>query len=247
MKILSKFTKFLHSASFYFEDYKILQIKLNGGLTSLYKDLNLPWIRELEISTILDIGANTGQSTVALSKLLPNAKIYAFEPIPECFVKLEKRFENNQNVQTLNLGLGADSGEIMFEKNEFSPSSSFLKMTDIHKKAFPFTEKSQEIAVKIEKLDLIAKSLDLQGNVMAKIDVQGYEDRVISGGEDTLKKCQVIIIETSFDELYVDQPLFPEIHQRLSKLGFSYKGSLGQLCSPETGKILQADSIFIRN
>ncbi|NJO65558.1 MAG: FkbM family methyltransferase [Richelia sp. RM2_1_2] len=79
------------------------------------------------------------------------------------------------------------------------------------------------------------------------MDTQGYEDKVLSGGEKIIKSANVIIIETSFVKLYENQPLFNDIYSKLIEWGFSYAGSLEQLVSPHTGKILQADSLFIKN
>ena len=246
MKILSKLSRKVSSFTSYIEDYKLLQVRLEGGIPTLYQELDLPWFRDLGISTVLDIGANIGQSTITLNKLLPDAQIYAFEPIPDCFSQLEHRFNGCGNVKTINLGLGAESGEITFEKNSYSPSSSFLKMTDTHKKAFPFTEKSEEIKVQIERLDDVVGSLELKEPIMAKIDVQGFEDKVIAGGQETLKRCQIVILETSFVTLYEDQPLFHDIYQLMVNIGFHYAGSVGHLLDPHTKKCLQSDILFIR-
>jgi hypothetical protein len=88
--------------------------------------------------------------------------------------------------------------------------------------------------------------LKLIDPILIKIDVQGFEDKVIAGGADTIKKAKVIIIEVTFKELYTDQPLFHDIYEMLSKLGFTYHGNFDQLPSPVTGEILQADAIFIK-
>jgi FkbM family methyltransferase len=247
MNILSVLTRKAYSFSSYIEDPILFQVWRRGGVVNLYKELNNSWFRDLNISTVLDIGANVGQSTITLNKLLPDAEIYAFEPIPECFASLNNKFENQSNVHPINLGIGDESGEITFEKNDYSQSSSFLKMSNIHKESFPFTSKTELITVKIEKLDEVVKEFHLQGEIMAKIDTQGYEDKVIVGGVDTLSRCKLIIIETSFYELYEKQPLFSSIYEQLTDIGFEYKGTLDSVFCPATRRVLQADSIFIQN
>jgi hypothetical protein len=76
--------------------------------------------------------------------------------------------------------------------------------------------------------------------------VQGFEDKVIAGGPETIRKAKAIIIEVSFRELYEGQPLFEEIFELLSDKGFKFMGNLYQLLSPIDGAPLQADALFVR-
>ena len=100
--------------------------------------------------------------------------------------------------------------------------------------------------VQVKKLDKIAHELDIKDEMLIKIDVQGYEDRVIKGGQNVISKARILIIETSFRLLYGGQVMFEDIYALITGMGFSYKGALGQLKSPIDGSILQADSIFIK-
>lgn len=97
-----------------------------------------------------------------------------------------------------------------------------------------------------ETLDNLYEKRNVSGPYLIKVDVQGYEDKVIMGAKDTLIRVKVIIVETSFYELYEGQPLFSATYELLSKHGFVYSGSWGELKSPLDGAPLQQDSIFIR-
>ena len=54
-------------------------------------------------------------------------------------------------------------------------------------------------------------------------------------------------VETSFVELYEQQPLFDDIYMLLKSWGFAYQGSFDQLRDPRTGKTVQEDSVFVRS
>ena len=56
-----------------------------------------------------------------------------------------------------------------------------------------------------------------------------------------------IIIETSFTELYESQPLFDDVYHVFVDAGYTYQGNLQQMLNPVDGRIVQADSLFIRN
>jgi len=224
----------------------LFKVYINGGMLSSFRNLSQPWFHDLGINTILDIGANTGQFAITMSLMLPDAKIYAFEPISDCFQELKKRMENFKNCTAINVGVGDINTECEFEYNAFSPSSSFLKMTNRHKEIFPFTAKSRTITLKLTTLDSLADNLTITEPLLIKIDVQGYEEKVLYGGEETIKRAKLVIVENSFETLYEGQPSFNDIYNILVSWGFTYFGNIGQLHSPSTGKILQEDSIFIK-
>lgn len=202
------------------------------------------WLKEKNIVSILDIGANTGQFAEKIRWVLPKATIFSFEPIPAVFVSLTENFKNDPNFKAYNLGLGNENGIIDFYLNDYSDSSSFLEMTDLVKANFPIIANENKIQVKVMKLDDVLNITEIKKPFIAKIDVQGFESQVIAGGTEILKNAEYIIVEVSFAELYKKQPLFHSIYNLLRELDFEYVGNFDQLASYVTGEILQADAIF---
>jgi len=130
-------------------------------------------------------------------------------------------------------------------RNDFTPGSSILPIAARTVDAFPYTSHVVEEQITVRSLDKLAGELSLKGRILLKVDVQGFEMNVLLGGKRTLSKIDVIIIETSFVELYKGQPLFHEVHEFLRKQGFSYSGNFDQLLDPATGAVLQSDAIFL--
>ena len=207
---------------------------------------NLAWLQGMDIKTIIDVGANVGQSALHFHTLLPNAQIFSFEPLPDCYEQLCHATKDIPRIRSYNLALGDKEGEIGMHRSQFSPSSSLLEMGDLHKEAFPFTKDQTVEMVRMTTLDTVGSHLELKRNILIKIDVQGYEDKVLAGARRTLQETTVVILETSFYELYSGQPLFSHIHGLLSDRGFAYAGSWGQLANPNNGIPLQQDSIFVK-
>ncbi len=205
------------------------------------------WLQDKNINTILDIGANTGQFAKQFNKLLPDAKIYSFEPLEICYNKLMENMGDVSQFQAFNIALGDINGETNIYKNDYTPSSSLLPIGQIHKEAFPFTKNVTAETIKIRRLDDALGELDITDNILVKIDVQGTEDKVILGGEVFLRKASIIILETSFQALYEGQILFDGIYDLLREKGFAYAGSEHTLRNPQNGSILQNDSIFIKD
>ena len=206
-------------------------------------------LRNLPINTIIDVGANTGQFAIMIEKVFPKANIYSFEPIPEAFEKLNKlSIEKNGKIKAFNLALGDSTGEIaMIEHTKHTPSSSILKTTEICEKLYPFTQNQKNVKVKITTLDNAINELNLSltPEILIKLDVQGYENRVIKGGEKIFKISKACILEVCLDKLYESQAEFKEITELIYACGFKYAGNLEQSYAND-GHVIYIDAVFLR-
>jgi len=202
------------------------------------------WLQRRGIGTVLDIGANTGQFLEFILGILPEAHVYSFEPLPDCFEQLAQRAAGRPNVTTFNVALGDRDGTATIHRSEYSPSSSLLPMGELHKAAFPHTRRTSVEEVVVKRLDGL--DLPIEGRLLVKMDVQGYEDHVIAGGRATLERTDVVVTELSFYPLYEGQALFDDVYRLLRDLGFSYRGSLGAKKDPRDGAVLDEDGVFTR-
>ena len=211
-----------------------------------WKFLPYSWLRNYNISTVLDVGANTGQFALQIHALLPEAKIYSFEPLKDCYAELKKNMRDVANFESFNVALGNSNGKSSIYRNDFSPSSSILPMQNLLKKSFPQTTHAELEEIEICRLDDMSPKLELKDNILIKIDVQGFEDKVIMGGQNVIERAQVIIVETTFEPLYQGQVLFDGIYSMLTAKGFELRGCEEPLRNPEDTRIMQCDSIFVR-
>jgi FkbM family methyltransferase len=215
-----------------------------GELTGLAPLRHL--IQNVAPKTVIDVGANTGQFSSVAGALLPEAKIYAFEPIEACRRKAMRRMRGNAAFQCFNVALGAAPETREFNVSSFAESSSFLSMSKIHREAFPWTGGHQKAEVEVVTLDSFVSELELIPPVFLKVDVQGFEMAVLRGASKLLESVSIVLIETAYQELYEGQPLFHEIYDYLSSRGFTYAGSVQNMVHPNTGEVLQSDSLFMR-
>jgi FkbM family methyltransferase len=210
-----------------------------------YRRLGRPWLQRLQIRTVIDIGANVGQFARLIHAVLPEATIYSFEPLPDCHRELSKALSSFDRFHAINCALGDTAGEMDFWKSPHTPSSSFLPMTSVHEAAYPESRRSVRVRVRVRPLDEIGRELDFQENLFVKIDVQGYEGPVLRGGQATLRRAAVVLIETSFVPLYREQLLFVDVLGQMGALGFRFFGNIAQHDDPGSGCPLFADSLFI--
>ena len=230
-----------------------LKSAVNGGLKALGYEIRRPhgleqavWLREMRIGTVLDVGANVGQFAASIRKLLPGAKIHAFEPVPACFQELSRRNVGDRLFRAYPYALGDTDGTARINVNDFTPSSSLLPMSRAHVAEFPFTANTTDAEIRVRCLDTVAPELELSGPTLVKLDVQGFESQVIQGGRETLAMVDAIITEISFARFYEGQSSFETLNEELQSLGLRFHGILGQTHSTRNDLPLFCDALFVR-
>jgi FkbM family methyltransferase len=229
------------------QEPRLLNLRFRGVEVRTFECLNKSWLRNSGVRTIFDIGANTGQFARAIHEVLPEAFIYSFEPLSDCYKEMQRAMGNVEKFRGFNTALGEKDGEAVFYRSEWSPSSSLLPMGVLHRNNFPHTARESRETVGVRRLDDYVDGLTIEDNVLLKLDVQGYEDKVLAGGKYLLERAKILIVETAMVPLYDGQPLFRDIFTTLDNHGFRYKGALSQSPSPIDGSILYSDSIFVRD
>ncbi len=204
------------------------------------------WLRKCKIRTILDIGANVGQFAGQIHALLPDARLYSFEPLADCYRELVKKMEHVPEFHAFNLALGDKNGREHIFRNEYTPTSSLLPQDKLLVESFPYTASAAVQEIEIRRLDDVAHELVLVEPILTKIDVQGMEDKVLLGAESVIARTAILIVETSFEPLYKGQVLFPAIYDLLRSKGFSYMGTEHIIRNPVDGRPLQCDALFLR-
>jgi FkbM family methyltransferase len=204
------------------------------------------WLQRLGLNTIIDVGAHVGEFAMMVHEILPTGAIVSFEPQESAFAQLNANLRHHTNFRAVKCALGEEPSIMTLFRSEFTASSSLLRMTDLHKEAFPFTARSTEEQVEVRRLDDAIADMDVRDGILLKIDVQGFERSVILGGQRLVARARLIIVETSFQPLYEGQPLFADIYELLTRTGLRYVGNWEQLKSLADGSVLQADAMFVR-
>lgn len=252
LKVLNRFShiKYVPSENSILDQY-ISEHYPGDGWKSLSPIARRAWVKLLpvfhqnEIHTIAYVGANDGESAMALDEAFPGNIFYLLEPVPETFEILIKNVAGSPNIHCFNFAAGAKEQQLDMYVDSFSPASSLLPYEDLAQREFPFLEPKETLKVQIKPLDSILRDCGARRIDLLLMDVQGYEDEVLRGANETLKSCKVVISELSLENLYVSSSTFDSVYQTLIKNGFRLKS----LINPAEGKshrILQIDGIFTR-
>ena len=207
------------------------------------------WLQDFNINTIIDIGANVGQFILDIRKFFPTATIYSFEPLKDVYEELIRNSltdSNWINWITYDVALGDFNGSTKIKRNTIATDSSLLSMAKFYKERYFFKTEEWEENIRIRRLDDL--NLKLLPELMIKMDVEGFEDKVIKGGETTFKKAKVIFTEVTFQkERYEGQILFDNLYGVLKELGFKCYGFYSVRYDPKSGAPSYADAVFVKD
>ena len=196
-------------------------------------------------TVVYDVGAALGGHTTAFAKMASVAEIVAFEPLAESYARLRRSTENLPHVRCFQLALGEREATLPLNRSAWRNTSSFLDVSDVTRAEFPLAARIDGIElVRVARLDDVVAEYHLPPPDVVKIDAQGYEDRVISGGSRTLAAARVCVIEVSFEPLYESSPLFDDVYVPMRDLGFRLGGFAGSLAAAH-GQVIQADAVFV--
>jgi FkbM family methyltransferase len=137
-------------------------------------------------STILDVGANIGCTSILFGEIA--RQVVSFEPSPTTFAFLRQNVERAglRNVDLRNLALGSETAT---SRLTFAPSNrggGFVSDKTIASEGHVIEE------VKVRRLDDVASDLTLKTLDLIKLDVEGFERRVLEGGTSTLKRFRPV-------------------------------------------------------
>ena len=137
---------------------------------------------------VVDVGANIGLHSLFMAKRVGSSGgVYALEPSPYNFRRLETHVRENHltNIRAFPIALGNVSGEAFLDENKQDSSRSRL------------THRGSGSLVKVVRLDDFLKAECLGKVDFLKLDVEGFELRVLEGAETAFSEsfCDVLQVE----------------------------------------------------
>lgn len=196
--------------------------------------------------TIIDVGANVGQFSVAASKMFVGARLFPIEPDPRVAVKLRGNLDAVAADNLLVTAVGDRCGEATFNVNRDSQVSSLLPLGRDRVASFPDSTVLETITVPLTTLDSLFAGRRLEEPVLLKIDVQGFEDRVIAGAQQLLQQVEWVLMEVAFSSLYDGERDFESIAALMQAANFRFVRPINIHTSPTTGEIIEMDILFRR-
>lgn len=200
-------------------------------------------LRSLAIRSLLDVGANKGQFSLAAKAVHPDLVIHAFEPLSEPAETYAALFAGDERVQLHRVAAGEAAGEATINVSRQEDSSSLLPISQRQSQIFPGTELASQRTIQVAALDEVLNAALLPRPLMIKLDVQGFELAALKGMPRLLGHADYVYAEVSFVTLYTGQPLADEIVRWLADRGMKLAG-VHNPSSDAGGAAVQADFLF---
>ena len=161
---------------------------------------------------ILDIGANVGQFYQIAKQTFPDSFIFSIEASKECEPYLKQLTDNYY------IGLLAkDTSEYNFysRKGDTTCTGNSIYRELTHFYSDDQLEIIKQKGIKLDDLFELDSEFDL-----IKIDTQGSELDIITGGINLCKKAKGILLEVSLTQYNEGAPLHEEVIQFMSNFDF---------------------------
>jgi len=242
-KVLAGFGRSLNR----FYENRNHDVHSNGELTILRK------LSKLKPAIVIDGGANIGSYSLHVNSIIPECKIYSFEPVKSTFQKLKLNTEKVANIFPVNKGFYKEN--CVKEINIFN-SDTHSSLYNIQGLSYTANEKAEIELIcgddfikdnKIDKIDFL------------KLDIEGAEFDAFQGFLHGIKEAKIRMIQFEYGYInittknlladfysffeangYIIGKIFPK-NVEFRKYAFKYEDFLG----PNYIAVHKSDTVLI--
>jgi FkbM family methyltransferase len=192
-------------------------------------------------AVIFDIGASNGVWSDTIALTLPEAEYHLFEPlagaVPFYERDLRERLDRHPNFHLHAVALSDHAGTTEMFATHDAFGSSILDRGQI-------PEVKERVHVPLCALDQFVHEHNLPNPDVMKLDVQGAERLILTGGRQTMLTANILFLETWLTRGYgPDTPLLTEMVDFLDSAGFALV-ELGEQFSDQRRRVYSVDAVF---
>lgn len=147
---------------------------------------------------VFDIGANVGSHSLPMARYVGDSgKVYAFEPVPWAIGKLKRNIELNGFSNLVLEAIALSDGNENDVDMEFRASFKIGLTSGVGPDGNidnSWWRECDHVKVRMETIDSYVLSHQVSRIDLIKLDVDGFEGKVIRGALETLSRFQPIII-----------------------------------------------------
>jgi len=186
--------------------------------------------------TVIDIGAYSGEWTRLCKEIFPDAHVLMVEPQSSKEAPLRQLTSELSGLSYSQSLLGETSKDAVgFYENE---SASSVLESDGHQEPTS--------TIPMRTLSEVTRNTEFSTPDFIKLDVQGYELSVLSGGEDVLNATEAVLMEVNLIDIYDRAPLLQDVVIFMGERSFRVYDICTFFRRPLDGALWQVDMIFLK-
>lgn len=169
----------------------------------------------LTVRTVIDVGANEGQTVGAVAKAFPTAMVHAFEPIETTFDLLHRAFGAEPRVRLNRLAVTSVAGTAHMRSLPYSPASHIV--------SDPAAAGDRLVRVEAVTLDGYCEQHAISHVDILKTDTEGHDLEVLKGARRMFAEGRIewVLTEATFDREDASHSHFGSLHEWLSEQGMA--------------------------
>ncbi len=190
--------------------------------------------RDLDVRTVVDIGAARGRWTRKALPLFPGAHFLLIEPLEEHRGELKALRREEARVDFLIAAAGDAVSEVALTVTPDLDGSGVYDPNHPNARKVPLTT-----------LDTALGERGLPGPYLLKFDTHGFEMPILAGAAATLRETALVVMEVHNFQLTAHSLRFHEICAHLDSLGFRCADMADVSLRPKDKLLWQADFFFL--
>jgi FkbM family methyltransferase len=166
-----------------------------------------------------DVGANIGQTVAELLRVIPDARIHAFEPFAEPLAVLRRSTSGDARVTVVERAMGSTPGRMEVRPNRMSLLNSLVHRDES-------TSREAAEAIDIDTVDDYCARLGIDRIDVLKSDTEGYDLEVLRGASALLASQRIgyVYVEVTFLRGNPQNSLFGPILEWLERHDYRFLG-----------------------
>jgi FkbM family methyltransferase len=180
-------------------------------------------IRPLNPLTVIDVGANVGEWSLAALKTLPSATVHAFEVAPATAEKLVQNAAGCDRRLIINrCGLSDTEGNVtLFYTPDSDTASSLVEQSIPIAMANRQVTRVEELTVPVTTGDNYLRQHNISMVNLLKIDVEGAELAVMKGFKNSFEDGLIDLVQFEYGLVNLTTRIFlADIYNFLDRFGF---------------------------
>ena len=166
--------------------------------------------KNLDFNNLIDIGTHKGEFLESFLKIKKIKRFYCFEPQKKIYDNLNKKFKRFNKIKLYNYALGDICSNRKIKINNLTSTSTLSKFNH-NSKYLKFKNfltgndlrNQKSYIIKQKTIDRLFEKVSLKKTFM-KIDVEGYEYKVLVGAKKKINQLTYVLVENQFFNQYKD-------------------------------------------